>query len=74
MKYRSWIASVGTLSPQVQIQITPLMWGVEFGIGEWSVGAKVGPIAIRAWFGYSAFRMCRNSKTYYPFLKCSHEL
>ena len=42
---------VGCISPQLQIQITPLSWGLVFCVKWSSIGLKVGPVAVRGWWG-----------------------
>lgn len=45
---------IGLAAPQLQIQITPLRWGVRGSVrvnywGQWCVAAQVGPVAVALW-------------------------
>jgi hypothetical protein len=48
-------ANYGSMTPQLQIQITPLNWGIEYCLDlenniPFNVGIKVGPVAVVAYF------------------------
>jgi hypothetical protein len=50
MKYRCCQAWAGFRCPQLQIQITPLCWGLALGWGDEKLAAQVGPVAVALWF------------------------
>lgn len=43
-------AIVGFRGPQIQIQITPLQWGIGGCIGSSRIGIHLGPVAVVLWF------------------------
>ena len=45
--YRWWLAEAGFRGPNLQIQITPLRWGIAIGIGGGNISLTVGPFSIR---------------------------
>lgn len=50
-------AEIGWRNPQIQIQLTPLSWGLAFGLSKGHIGILVGPLAIVIWYRWrSVFR------------------
>lgn len=43
-------AVIGSLGPQIQIQITPLQWGIGACIGSSRIGIHLGPLAVVLWY------------------------
>ena len=45
--YGGW--TYGRNSPQIQTQFNLLLWGLEFDIGRWFIGGRIGPLAVKVW-------------------------
>jgi len=45
------IAEIGTTSPQLLIQITPLCWGIGMGVSDGYIYWRIGPIAMKIRYG-----------------------
>lgn len=56
-KYKSASYMAGFRSPQVQIQITPFMWGIQWGYSTYRIGLCLGPLAVVLWFRGSKFEV-----------------
>jgi hypothetical protein len=50
-------ALIGFRSPQIQIQITPLQWGIGGCIGTSRIGLHLGPVAVVLWFRFGDWEM-----------------
>ena len=50
-RYRGFTGEFGFWRPQIQVQITPLCWGIGGGFSRSKIALKIGPIAIAVWFG-----------------------
>ena len=48
-RYRSFICQAGLWLPQVQLQITPLCWGIGMGFSREKLALQVGPVAVAIW-------------------------
>lgn len=45
------IAEAGTMNPQLLVQFTPLYWGIDMSMGDGYVSSRIGPIAIKIYYG-----------------------
>ena len=57
MKERWFEARAGWLTPQLDIQVTPLEWGIGFCLDNKRVGLRLGPVAMLLWFRWTKFEM-----------------
>lgn len=57
MKERWFEARAGWLTPQLDIQVTPLEWGIGMCWNNSRVGFQLGPVAMLLWFRWTKFEM-----------------
>jgi hypothetical protein len=63
MKKLTCSCEAGWRSPQFQVQITPLSWGLALGVSKRHAGIQVGPVAVAVWFGLPVFQYHAGVKT-----------
>ena len=55
-RHRGFICEVGLWNPQIQLQITPLCWGLALAWSKTKLSGKLGPIAVAIWFNFRGWK------------------
>lgn len=53
-RHRGFVCNAGLWRPQIQIQITPLRWGIGFGFSRTKIAIMLGPVSIAIWFTFKS--------------------
>lgn len=61
---RYYSVEAGWRSPQLQVQITPLSWGLAYGHSPRHIGVQIGPIAVAVKYRLCSFLAQAESRSY----------
>jgi hypothetical protein len=51
-RLRGFVCQAGLWQPQMQLQITPLCWGISAAWSVSKISLQLGPVAVAVWFRF----------------------